>query len=154
MQHSITGAAVVAGCLAALTLAAAPARAADAPPSEAVQKAVQTARRAIAACLLPDAAKAFEAYLALVHPERKPTEQAVSDIKRYSWTRFRQQCRHFIQGDDPATLSVVRVSPDPVPADADTFKVFFAPVSQPERMPAPVIFRKLDAEWLIDTNSM
>jgi len=147
--------------LAALTLGAATAaRAAGTtqpPPTaqpEALQRAVATTQRAIAACLLADEEAAFAAYLALVHPERKPTEQAVSDIRKYTWKRFRQQCRHFVKGSDVATLEVLRVQPDPIPADAETFKVFFAPVSQPGRMPAPVLFRRLDADWLIDTNSM
>ena len=124
----------------------------DVPPV--VQKAVETTKKALAACLVKDEAEAFAAYLLLVHPERKPTERAVSDIQRYSWARFRKQCRHFMKGVDVETLSVLRVQPEVVPPDAETFKVFFEPVSQPERMPAPIIFRKLGEDWLIDTNSM
>lgn len=154
------GAAAIAGFVVALSLAAPLALAApapappDGPPAAVVEKALETTRKALSACLLADEKAAFEAYLALIHPERKPTREAVDDIRRYSWKRFRQQCRHFIKGDDPATLVVVRTQPDAIPDDAVTFKVFFQPVSQPERMPAPVIFRKLDADWLIDTNSM
>jgi hypothetical protein len=125
-----------------------------APPPTPLGAALATTQKAVAACLQGDEEAAFAAYLALVHPERKPTEQAVADIRKYTWKRFRQQCRHFVKGGDVATLEVVRVQPDPIPADAETFKVFFAPVSQPRRMPAPVIYRRLDADWLIDTNSM
>jgi hypothetical protein len=162
MPRIRSGAVVSVLALALVAALAGPARAEDAPPpvpapaalAPPVQKAVETTKKAIAACLMKDEAQAFPAYLALIHPERKPTERAVSDIQRYSWSRFRKQCRHFIQGDDVETLSVLRVQPEDVPPDAETFKVFFQPVSQPDRLPAPIIFRKQGEDWLIDTNSM
>lgn len=149
--------AITAVLFAMLTVAGAlPARAGDkkAPTGPHIDKAVETTKKAIQACMMPDDDKAFDAYLAVIHPERKPTAQAVSDIRRYSYKRFRKQCRHFIKGDDPATLVVLRMAPEELPAEADTFKLFFEPVSQPQRMPAPIIFRKLGDDWLIDTNSM
>lgn len=130
------------------------------PPAEekpaarsAVQVGVELAKKAVAACLLEDETKAFGDYLTLLHPDRKSTETAILDIRRYSWREFRKRCKTFVREGNLATMKVERAVPDPVPSDAIKFKVYFLPYDV-ERLPAPVGFRLHEGQWWIDTNSL
>ena len=127
-----------------------------------VKAAVEVTKKAITACLMPDEGSGFEAYLETLHPDRKATDRALRDIRRYTWKRFRgdgsegarQSCVEFIRDGDVNTLEMTRTQPETIEADAVSFKVFFNPISKPGRSAAPVIYRRDGERWLIDTNSL
>ncbi len=118
------------------------------------QSALETAREAVRAAMLEDEERAFEAYLETVHPDRKATDEARRNIRRYSWQRFQRQYDHFIKDEDVTTLEVQRMLPETVSAETETFRLFFEAVGREGRLPAPISFRRHGDRWLIDVNSL
>lgn len=122
---------------------------------------------ALVAATDPDEKKGFKAYLALVHPSRKgrrakragagrrSIKQAIEQIRRYSWKRFRKQAPDYILPESTGGFALARTDPVKVLPTTLTVRVFVAPTNNPQRIvPMPIRLKRADEGWLIMANSL
>lgn len=122
---------------------------------------------ALVAALESNERKAFESYLALVHPSRKgkrsqrggsggaSTKQAIEQIRRYSWVRFRKQAQDYVLPESTGGFALARTDPAKISPTTRTVRMFVAPTNNPLRTsPAPIRLERVDKGWLIVANSL
>ncbi len=105
-----------------------------------------TVVRAIQAALDQD----FDTYIALVDESEKPTNQAVQEIKRYSWARFVRQVDWYLESHKPITFIATKLQD----MGDGTVKLFLKRIKKQPSMPAPVHLRKKGNGYTIITNSL
>ncbi len=160
--HARTGLlTAVALALIAGWLVASPAGAAG--PGETAEKVVAPAagtpefqvQQALQAALDPDEAKGFQRYLELLHPTVKDTPDAIEQLRRYSWKRFRTQASDYIVPGTKGGFTLTRRDPPKVTAATTHVRLFLSAVNNSSRtFPTPIRLERAGDRWLITANSL
>ncbi len=115
----------------------------------------QTVQAALVAATTEDEAKAFEAYLALMHGTRTASKHAVEQLRRYSWKRFRMQAPDYVLAGTAGGFELARMDPRTVETSTRFVRMFINPVNNPRRtMPTPIRLERSGERWLITSNSL
>ncbi|MGM0576588.1 MAG: hypothetical protein ACQEXJ_12735 [Myxococcota bacterium] len=104
-----------------------------------------------------DEEEAFQAYLKLVHPDRKATQRAIEQLRRYSWKRFRRQAPDYLAKGEGGAVAFVVKRRDPEVDDESTrhVRLFLDPVEDERRTyPTPIRLQRHEGRWLITANSL
>jgi hypothetical protein len=113
--------------------------------------------RALVAATTEDEPAAFQAYLELVHPDRRATPEAVEQLRRYSWKRFRKQASDYILAGTDGGFVLARRDPGRLTPETTHVRLFVQPVNHPGRLdPTPIRLERAGepARWLITANSL
>ena len=128
-----------------------------------------TVQAALVAALETDEIKAFEAYIALVHPSRKRNtprrgkakkktdskSRSVELIRRYSWKRFRAQVRDYVLPESNGGFTMARMDPPTLTPTTQRVRIFVAPTNNTRRtLPPPIRLERSGERWLITANSL
>jgi hypothetical protein len=112
-------------------------------------------QQALVAALNPDEQKGFDAYLSLLDVDEKTTQTAVTQIRRYSWKRFRRQAADYIVKDTQSTFIVQRRDPSKVTDATKEMRLFVKPLNQPSRtLATPIRLKRRDGSWFVTSNSL
>ena len=112
-------------------------------------------QKALLAAINPDESAGFQAYLDLVHPDQKSTEKAITQLRRYSWNRFRKQAHDYIVKGTKADFIVTRRDPEKIEKNTKQVRIFLAPVANTKRSyPTPIRMQRENGKWLITANSL
>lgn len=94
----------------------------------------------------------FDAYLAIVTPDMKWTDTAITLLKRYPWKRFSGRVKdYFVPGTDHHFI----ITREEVDEQAGTARIFLAAPGNPKRdIATPCRFKKVEGRWLVHENSL
>ena len=113
--------------------------------------------RALVAATMEDEPAGFQAYLELVHPDRRATPEAVEQLRRYSWKRFRKQAPDYILAGTEGGFVLARRDPGRLTPETLHVRLFVQPVNHPGRLdPTPIRLERTGApaRWSITANSL
>lgn len=113
-------------------------------------------KAALDAALAADEEAGFQAYLALLHPDRRSTDKAITQLRRYSWKRFRRQARDYVLPGTDRHFVVSRQDPSRLDESTTHVRLFIDPAAREGRThPTPIrLERKPGGPWLITSNSL
>lgn len=159
LRRAAFGAASVAALLAITTLsvawAAAPRDASERVVDPAAGTADQVVQQALLAAIDPNAAAGFERYLGLLHPRIKDSPDAIEQLRRYSWKRFRDQAQDYIVAGTTGGYVLTRRDPPRVTDLTTHVRLFVKAVNNPRRtFPTPIRLERAGDRWLITANSL
>ena len=126
------------------------ARTVSVPEPKSPERVVQ---QALKAALNSNEQAGFDAYLGLVDPELTRTDEALRQLRRFTWTRFRTQAPRYILKGTDGHFEVARQDPRTLAPATERVRLFIRPqhVKGPDR---PIRLRLVDGQWLIQANSL
>lgn len=114
-----------------------------------------TVQQAFIASQNADEKLGFDAYLALVHPDRRSSAITKVQIRRYSWTRFRNQAKDYILRGTEGGYIVARRDPAEITSETHHVRLFVDPIHNARRVhAAPIRLKRHKGQWYIQSNSL
>ena len=108
---------------------------------------------ALRAALLEDEKAGFDAYLGLVDPELTTTDEAVRQLRSFTWGRFRSQAARYIIRGTSIHFEITRQDPQRMTPETERVRLFVKP--QTARGPnRPMRLRRVGDAWLIEANAL
>ena len=113
----------------------------------------QVVQNAFKAALDPNEQAGFDAYLGLIDPELTTTEEALRQLRQFTWVRFRTQAPRYILKGTEAHFEVSRQDPRTLSPNTKRIRLFIKQqnTKAPDR---PIRLRLVDGQWLIKANSL
>ena len=130
----------------------------DAPTPDALADAKQLVAAVFAVALAaegPGDDAAFDAFRALVHPDRQGTPLLDEELRSYKWRPLLHRLHQYLgKANDPASFAVERVQPETVTAQTESVKLY---LRADKRMPPPVTLRRdpgAGGAWRLEASSL
>jgi hypothetical protein len=98
--------------------------------------------------------EAFQAYLAVVHPDEMGDDQSVETLRSEQWARFRKQANWYVRAESRADYIMTKMVPAQLSDDVVEVRIFVRDLVHNDNVPAEVLLRRHGDEWRIVSNSM
>ena len=97
---------------------------------------------------------AFQAYLAVVHPDAVATDEAKETLRQEQWLRFRKQHDRYIRSGSRADYIMTKMVPAKLTEETDEVRIFVRDLVHKDNPAIEIVVKRHGKQWRIVSNSM